>query len=267
MNKKIPLRNLAENVSNRTGIDVDKVHIYVKTLFNVMGEQLLQTQTISLNGLGEFIVTHNHEEPIRFNVDTNLADELNAPFDMFKSIDIPKDIDRIELDKLSDEIVDAKQDDTVLNDSCDEFNPNENCFEPEENQEDLSLGVENNSTELVLDDEATVSEDIIKFEFEETPVKVQVENLTEIVEEVIPITDSESTNMPETTIDSELVIESSKIPEDEEEFVDKNNDIVSSSNSKLGLGFILGLVTGLILGALGFVCYILYFVETGSMLF
>ena len=73
--------------------------------------------------------------------------------------------------------------------------------------------------------------------------------------------------MPETTIDSELVIESSKIPEDEEEFVDKNNDIVSSSNSKLGLGFILGLVTGLIIGALGFVCYILYFVETGSMLF
>ena len=57
------------------------------------------------------------------------------------------------------------------------------------------------------------------------------------------------------------------IPEDEEEFVDKNNDIVSSSNSKLGLGFILGLVTGLIIGALGFVCYILYFVETGSMLF
>lgn len=267
MNKKIPLRSLAENVSNRTGIEVEKAHLYIKTLFNVIGEQLLQTKSISLDGLVEFVATHNPDDPIRFNVDSNFADELNAPFAMFESVDIPVDVDRIELEKLSEDTEEKELDKAFSNDLSNELNQKENHQDRQGDNEDEVLDDRNNSIGVVSDNVTAESEDIIKFELVETQIKVQIENEPEIVEEANPVNDSETSNMHDTDIDSDLVVESSKIPEEEEEFVDENTNRDTNSASKFGIGFILGFVTGLIISALGFVSYILYFVETGSKLF
>lgn len=53
------------------------------------------------------------------------------------------------------------------------------------------------------------------------------------------------------------------LPEDDEEYVEYNYP----KKSRFGLGFLIGLITGLIIGALALVAYVVYFVNTGTKLF
>lgn len=253
MNKKLPLRSLAENVSNRTGIEFESSQTFVKTMFNLVGEQLLHGEVVAINGIGEFSSSHNPEEPIRFTVDPLLFDELNAPFSMFNSVDIPIDIDYKELIDLSNESSEKSEIQT------------EDIEESTISNEFPSENIDTAKSEEVVDVVAPIQSEEIEPLVNSENVSQEPEINTEIGCEDVQI--NVSGEEAENYIDPAIEVESSIIPEEEEEFIEFCEVDENAPKSKFGLGFLLGLISGLIVGALCFVGYILYFVETGTKLF
>ena len=101
-------------------------------------------------------------------------------------------------------------------------------------------------------DEETVSEPVADEAQDETQEETQEETQAETQDE---------------TIDETQDVEPQGItylPEVEEEYVDYH---YQNKKSRFGLGFFLGLVTGLIIGALALVGYAVYFVKNGATLF
>ena len=68
MNEKIPLRALAEEISRRSGCDIDVAQSYIKALFAIVADRLLNGETVTINGLGTFAPIPNPDEPLRFAV-------------------------------------------------------------------------------------------------------------------------------------------------------------------------------------------------------
>lgn len=266
MNNKIPLRCLAENVADRTGENVDKSLSFVKSLFLIISNKLLDGEAVSLGGFGEFSVTQNPEEPVRFNVDRDFADELNAPFAMFNSVEIPKGVSSTELfeaiqdffdenhespntENKEDELLSEKDINTEvkLTKPQEEPQPEAVIFDLGSNEEacsEINTPVESNTSDVIIDVPITTDESIAD---DKQICEEEIKENIEIYSEPSPIVDS------------------SIIPTDEEEYYEDNDEEIHKS--RFGLGFVLGLTVGLIIGALAFVGYILYFVETGTKLF
>ena len=276
MNKKIPLRSLAENISDRTGVDIDQSQAYIKALFGLISEQLLQAQSVSIRGLGEFSISHNPEEPIRFIVDSALSDELNAPFAMFNSVEIPAGIDKNTLSKLLNNDSEKVETDSTVTDGIIISNDIEyNYIGLGSSEQDEQIKDKKNEPKIILLKDLAVTN--TEQEQSEEPVvepdcNCSYDNLQPIEPVDTPIKESENieskddskTTVEEIYIEPAIEVDSSIIPEDEEEFY---YEVSKSKSSKFGLGFLLGLISGLIIGALCFVGYILYYVETGAKLF
>ena len=93
---------------------------------------------------------------------------------------------------------------------------------------------------------------------EETPLQqAEEEAEEEIKEEVLPEPDNVS-DEAEDPQPSQIYI-----PEDEEEFVTYHN----RPKSRMGLGFVLGLITGLVVAALALAGYVLFIADGTSKLF
>ena len=115
MNNKIPLRLLAESLAEKTGISTEQAQIFIKTLFQHIADGLYAGEDVSVDGLGQFMVANDVNNPIEFQPCEELVDELNAPFALFspveihdkESIDSIKNID-IEFDTPSTESEDDK---------------------------------------------------------------------------------------------------------------------------------------------------------------
>lgn len=262
MNKKIPLRSLAESVSNRTGIDADKAQAFVKALFSVIGDKLLQAETVNVDGFGEFSASHNTVEPVRFLVDPTLADELNAPFAMFNSIDIPIGIDQDELKSISDDMLSkSESEDGNLQQSADSVKEMSVAVAEIENPVSEQVEVEHINENIDCADE--VKEEV-SADVDDTPVEIPTATTEDI-------NTCETQELREAKVEiyeePAVVVSSSIIPEEEEEYVEYSDEENEHEKSRFGIGFLLGLVTGLIIGALCFVGYTFYFVETGSKLF
>lgn len=295
MNEKIPLRALAEEISRRSGCDIDVAQSYIKTLFAIVADRLLNGETVTINGLGTFAPIPNPDEPLRFAVDNDLASELNAPFAMFKAVDFSGEIDLEQLDRITSSTVDDVDDAEMHNEpeadqpQADESentsgrdDANDTGYtESEVTHEDAITTAHENDISSVIEgdvehceswsdkpidivDEAINSADTpteIDESVEAKPTQMQAEYVTGDLNES---DDTESADTIETSEDNDAyIVENSEIPEEDEEYVEYHYP----TKSRFGIGFLLGLITGLVVGALCFVGYVLYFVETGTKLF
>ena len=84
MNRKIPLRVLAESVAEATGMSMDASQQFIKDVFSLIGDELKNGETVDFPGLGVFSVSQNHDCPVSFKAAPQIADDLNAPFAMFE---------------------------------------------------------------------------------------------------------------------------------------------------------------------------------------
>lgn len=292
MNEKIPLRTLAEGISRRSGCDVDIVQSYVKTLFAIVSDNLLNGDSVTINGLGTFTPIPNPDEPLRFAADNDLACELNAPFAMFKAVDFSGEIDLDQLDRITSSTVDDAEMHSEPEADQPQADESENTFsrddandtgytESEVTHEDAATTAHENDIsgeiegdvehcESQLDKPIGLVDEAIDSADTPTEVDEAVEaKSTQMQAEYVTgdLDESDDTEFADTIKTSEdndaYIVESSEIPEEDEEYVEYHYP----TKSRFGIGFLLGLITGLVVGALCFVGYVLYFVETGTKLF
>lgn len=262
MNNKIPLRVLAERIAAQTGCDIDAAQSFVKTLFGIVSDEIFSGSSVSVGELGTFVGSPNPDEPVRLIVDPGLADELNAPFSMFQSVLVDNDITLDDLDSVGNDQNEEIPADNIQPENVDiaiEEMPEKDCVEAEVHSENEDIEVEDSIPPVAPDSQNEIVE---KMTDDECFNKV-VEEAGE-PDESSELHSSEM-SAPETVIQDEpqITVDSSTIPEDEEEYA----EYYEEPKSRFWPGFFIGLISGLIIGALCFVGYILYFVETGSKLF
>ncbi len=121
MNEKITLPSLITLLANRSGKPKKQCEDFLREFFNTIVDTLESGDSVKVKGLGTFKVTTVME---RKSVDVNtgreieiprhaklsfvptkeLAEEINAPFAIFESIEIPDDIeDESEIESIQDE--------------------------------------------------------------------------------------------------------------------------------------------------------------------
>lgn len=113
MNEKITLPSLVNLLAERSGKSKKQCEDFIKEFFNTIANALADGDSVRVKGLGTFKVQTVME---RKSIDVNtgqeieiprhskisfipakeLADEVNAPFEMFESVEIPEDSDEIQ---------------------------------------------------------------------------------------------------------------------------------------------------------------------------
>lgn len=286
MNTKIPLKQLAERVAQTSGVDVEQSSAFIKNVFSLISQSLIQGQTAEIDGIGKFTPTHNADEPLQFTPDREFAEELNAPFAIFESAEIASDFP-------------VEQLDTILT-------PELPSLPPELSNESESSPIHDATVTTTLPEEdvdparileveipiAEVSTDPTEPELEEfTPVPIALHDTVaetcvnptdplpaEPVEEVVlennpeqsgtpaettPIIECGESNVEEIS-QTNLIHETEEppteikqyIPEEDEEFVEYH-----TPKSRFGIGFFIGLVTGIVISALALAGYLLFIVN------
>ena len=243
MNQKIPIRIFADKLSAETGISVEDAQKFIKTYFDEVAYNLHGGEPVKIQGLGSFSLTQSSAEPIEFTPAQELAAEINAPFDMFEPIELPSDFDEnnfTEATVADNETIKAGV--SNANEVQSETETLHNIEVEEPHAEDFSISNDN------IDDAAEPA-----IEPEQNP-------------EPQSIDDSTDTGAFEGKPDEhkaeeyEYKSESLDIPEDEEEFV--SAPVIEKSSSSFGLGFVVGLLLGLVLGAAALFFYAMYYVNT-----
>lgn len=265
MNNKVPLRILAERISAQTGCDVDAAQTFVKTLFGVVADEILNGSSVSVGGLGTFTGSPNPDEPVRLIVESGLADELNAPFSMFRSVEVDNNITPDDLETIGKDQDENRTKENITAGDVD--------IVVEEMSEKADEEVTSEKIDTVVEESVKPITAVPQSEIcdETTDDCVADESVDSgETDESIGSDESEEQHLPDlnepeaiTPEETQIMVDSSTIPEDEEEYA----EYYEEPKSRFWPGFFIGLISGLIIGALCFVGYILYFVETGTKLF
>lgn len=265
MNNKVPLRILAERISAQTGCDVDAAQTFVKTLFGVVADEILNGSSVSVGGLGTFTGSPNPDEPVRLIVESGLADELNAPFSMFRSVEVDNNITPDDLETIGK---DQDEDRTKENISAGDVDAVVEDMSENADEEVVSEKIDTEIEESVKTIIAVPQSEICDETTDDGVADVSV--VSGETDESIGSDESNEQHLPDlnepeaiTPEETQIMVDSSTIPEDEEEYA----EYCEEPKSRFWPGFFIGLISGLIIGALCFVGYILYFVETGTKLF
>lgn len=213
MDKKILLQNLADSLSERTGMTKRKAENFVRSFFEITEEGLLSDGVVKVKGFGTTkVVKVNERESVNINTgerfqieghakvtftpDAPFKDLVNRPFAQFSTIVLEDDVDIEELNA-----VDAAATETT---------------EDVENDESAEV-VE----EIPAEDEAPVEEEEAPAEDEETPV-VDEETLVEeeatlVVAEETPAEEEETPAEDEETLveNEETLVENEETSADE----------------------------------------------------
>lgn len=243
MNQKIPIRIFADKLSAETGISVEDAQKFIKTYFDEVAYNLHGGEPVKIQGLGSFSLTQSSAEPIEFTPAQELAAEINAPFDMFEPIELPSDFDENNFTEAT----------VADNETIKAGVSNANEVQPE------TETLHNIEVEEPYTKDLPISNDNI-----DDAVKTAIE--PEQNPEPQSIDDSTDTGAFEGKPDEhkaeeyEYKSESLDIPEDEEEFV--SAPVIEKSSSSFGLGFVVGLLLGLVLGAAALFFYAMYYVNT-----
>lgn len=232
MNSKIPVKQFAEKIAAESGVSQEVAQQFVKLYFDEVVARLKVGETIDIPGLGKFNLTHNMQEPVVFTPDADAAAVVNAPFEMFEPTELPSGVSEQDL---AEEPVEAEP---AITDAPNESNEPNELPEPDEEPEHKH------------EPEPEVEQEIVA----EPEPKIEQEIVTEPEPETEPEPVAEPEPEPEAAAE-----EDEYIPEDEEEYV----QIVPRNKSlSFGMGFLVGLLSGLIIGAVALFVYAMYYVNT-----
>lgn len=245
MNQKIPIRIFADKLSAETGISVEDAQKFIKTYFDEVAYNLHGGEPVNINGLGAFFLTQSSAEPIEFTPAQELAAEINAPFDMFEPIELPSDFDEnnfTEATVADNETIKAGV--SNANEVQPETETLHNIEVEEPYTKDLPISNDN------IEDAAEPA-----IEPEQNPEPQSIDDSTDT-----GALEGMSDEHKAEAYESESESESLDIPEDEEEFVAA--PVIEKSSSSFRLGFVVGLLLGLVLGAAALFFYAMYYVNT-----
>lgn len=234
MNGKITLRQLADRLpADIFGKDADARVAIVSEIFALAGDTLASGEEISLPGIGLFSLTGDPSDPVAFTPDRSLAETVNAPFASFKAVELAPEVTDSMLDRAG-ETADAEPD------PAGDIDP-EPLEEPSEGE-----GM-------------AVAEPVVEVAPVEAPApepQPRPEPQPAAEPEVAPVTDTPAA--PSNLLILDPVEDLSTPDDDSEAEVD-----TAAQSSRFGVGFFCGLLTGLVIGAILFLVYVM--VTSGVM--
>lgn len=188
-NRVLVLQDIVKALSHETDTSEALCQSFIKELFAIVAERLMDGESVTLKGVGRFDVDGGE---VRFVADPDTAAAINSAFDCFEAIELADDFDGDE-PVAEDEAPDAAEeeaattaDETAGTEDVADENPDDGA-EPEEKESqtdgleeseaDSEEVKEEDTAETDADDE-TVAEETAEEETEET-----AEEETETVEE------------------------------------------------------------------------------------
>lgn len=117
MNKKILLQDLSDRMSQRRGIPKKDADLFVRSIFEIIGEYLQADKIVKIKGLGTFklvtvesrasvdvntgerIVIKGYAK-VSFTPDAALRDEINKPFAQFETVILNEGTDVAEMERM-----------------------------------------------------------------------------------------------------------------------------------------------------------------------
>ena len=249
MNEKINIRHFAEIIANSNGLDVEETHVFVKELFSVIGQSLINRENVNLESFGEFSIVDNIDDPVRFTPDGEFAAKLNAPFALFTPAPIEGNVNAVDL-TIEEDVVESMSDIEVVSESIKTENDSvETDVKEQLNEPIAQIADENEQAEVVTPDvepimESDNSKDEHTGEFDAVASDYTLESEIKTTE-----------TKPQSSVELIITEQPIVIEEDEDEIV----NIEYPQKSKFKAGFIVGLLVGLMIGALALFGYLLYF--------
>lgn len=194
-NRVLVLQDIVKALSHETDTSEALCQSFVKELFAIVAERLMDGESVTLKGVGRFDVDGGE---VRFVADPDTAAAINSAFDCFEAIELADDFDGDE-PVAEDETPDAAEeeaattaDETVGTEDVADENPDDGA-EPEEKESqtdgleeseaDSEEEKEEDTAETDADDE-TVAEETAEEETEET-AEEEAEETAEEVEETV----------------------------------------------------------------------------------
>lgn len=290
MNSKIPLRQLAERLAEKAGIMPEEAELFIKDFFNhVVIEAIESGEAVTIEGLGTFATCPDVENPVTFIPTPEFAAEVNEPFAMFRPMEIDESILNEEIEAVRtpeiepqpEPVTEIISEDEAIAEAAEveqteaadeEMDVAEPVIEESDSSDnsenELEKGPETPTVSPILPPELPAEETASAFppELPESiPVEepsIQEETPQEQPEEVV---EEDVSIMPDNVPEEVEAPQPAQvyIPEDEEEFVTYH----TQPKSRMGLGFVLGLITGLVLAALALTGYVLFIADGASKLF
>ena len=93
MNQKIPFHELAKRLSAVNSISDESAEVFIKNFFDLLGELIVDGETVRIKGLGSFAtVGAGNERVVEFIPDKDISDTLNAPFASFEPVELNVDV-------------------------------------------------------------------------------------------------------------------------------------------------------------------------------
>lgn len=239
MNNKITFNQLSERVATATGLSIPGAESMIKEFFALVSDSLLSGESVNVNGLGTFSLSGDANAPVSFIPDKGTETRVNAPFSLFQP----------------EVLGNGVTEELLASASSDETAPR-----PEKDIQIIEPTVDRAETKQVNNEvEATVNE------IHETPVYPQQPPVV-IPPVVIPSIPDNNTPPTEETVAEETTVfnnetEPGLTANDETTYYQNDNEEDDepidngASNSRFGIGFIVGLITGLAIGALGVFIY------------
>lgn len=255
MNRKIPLRVLAESVAEATGMSMDASQQFIKDAFSLIGDELKNGETVDFPGLGVFSVSQNHDCPVSFKAAPQIADDLNAPFAMFEPMVMGENVSEEELNAIT---VDDNSTAPAISVDAESL-----TSVPEISEESLECDIESNA------DGGGTRSDVVGIEMdvepEEMAIAIEEELPTENMLDAVADENNEESRVSEDSFQLDENVQNTEsshyihyIEEDDEEYVTETEP----QSSRFWIGFIVGLLAGLLIGAIGFIAVILYMFDS-----
>lgn len=113
MNETIALNKLASLLAKKADLTEAEAEKFIRLYFSQIENALTVSGDVTINGLGRFVRQTDIDTPLSFEIDPQLAAEINRPFDMFEAVRLPKGFNISDLDAFSEknENLDNKTDD------------------------------------------------------------------------------------------------------------------------------------------------------------
>ena len=197
VNKKVLLPELSDALSRRKGITKKDSELFVRSVFEVIEQYLLEDNVVKIKGLGTFkLISVDSRESINVNTgerfeikghtkvsftpDASLRDQINKPFAEFETIILNKEVDVEEMERLDsvpeevstvvEEMETMESQVEVVEETHAEIEPTNEIV----SQEDVVVEQESSIDETIQEEE--IVEETTPENIEETePVKADVE--------------------------------------------------------------------------------------------
>lgn len=182
MNQKIPFHELAKRLSAVNSISDESAEVFIKNFFDLLGELIVDGETVRIKGLGSFAtVGAGNERVVEFIPDKDISDTLNAPFASFEPVELNVDVtaemlsefdseerpqvEGMQLPKVESPEVERLSEETVIN---------TNKPESDQNESEPALQVEP-VQEIEFDQEPDAETSVPEIHEEEEKIQAEIE--------------------------------------------------------------------------------------------